>query len=86
MFEPNEIDQNGEIPAPFSFEKFNFNPHNIMGDFDYTEGKVELMQSKQGYFMDKKARRVNKHGWMVLANQGHVVDVSGRKKFDKNQL
>ena len=36
--------------------------------------------------MDKKGRRCNKHGWMVLTNQGHLVDVSGRKKFDKNQL
>jgi len=33
--------------------------------------------------MDKKGRRVNKHGWMVLINQGHLVDVAGRKKFDK---
>jgi len=56
----------------------------MMGDFDYDDGKPELMQSKQGYFMDKKARRVNKHGWMVLAGQGHLVDVSGRKKFDKS--
>ena len=36
--------------------------------------------------MDKKGRRVNKHGWMVLTNQGHLVDISGRKKFDKQQL
>lgn len=27
MFTAEEIDPNGEIPAPFSFEKFNFNPH-----------------------------------------------------------
>ena len=57
-----------------------------MGDFDYMDGKPELMQSKQGFFMDKKGRRVNKHGWMVLASQGHLVDISGRKKFDKQQL
>ena len=36
--------------------------------------------------MDKKSRRVNKVGWMTLAGQGHLVDVHGRKKFDKSQL
>lgn len=33
--------------------------------------------------MDKNGRRVNKFGWLTLAGQGHLVDVSGRKKFDK---
>jgi len=53
-FLSTEIDENGEIPAPFCVEKFNFNPHYIMGDFDFIDGKPELMQSKQGFFMDKK--------------------------------
>jgi len=35
MFSPDEIDSRGEIPAPFSLERYNFNPHNVMGDFDY---------------------------------------------------
>jgi len=29
------MDERGEVPAPFCIEKYNFNPHNIMGDFDY---------------------------------------------------
>lgn len=86
MFSRSELDERGEVPAPFNLEKHNFNPHQIMGDFDYVEGKPELMQSKQGFFMDKKGRRVSKHGWMTLASQGHLVDVQGRKKFDKQQL
>jgi len=83
MFAADDLDERGEVPAPFNFEKYNFNPHNIMGAFDYKDGKPELLQSKQGFYMDKKGRRVNKHGWMVLINQGHLVDVAGRKKFDK---
>lgn len=78
--------EDGEIPNPFCMERHNFNPHNLMGDFDYKNGQPELMQSSQGFFMDKKGRRCNKHGWMVLLNQGHIVDISGRKKFDKAQL
>lgn len=43
MFAPDEVDERGEIPAPFCLERYNFNPHNIMGDFDYNDGKPELM-------------------------------------------
>jgi hypothetical protein len=35
MFSQSEMDSRGEVPAPFCIEKFNFNPHNIYGDFDY---------------------------------------------------
>ena len=86
MFPAVDIDERGEVPAPFCVEKYNFNPHQIMGDFDYVDGKPQLMQTNKGFFMDKKGRRVNKHGWMTLAGQGHLVDVQGRKKFDKSQL
>ena len=43
MFKKEELDARGEIPAPFCFERFNFNPHNLMGDFDFSNGKPELM-------------------------------------------
>jgi len=33
--------------------------------------------------MDKKGNRVNRHGWMTQTNQGHLIDLNGRKKFDK---
>jgi hypothetical protein len=44
------------------------------------------MQTSNGFFIDKRSRRVNKHGWMTLAGQGHLVDFFGRKKFDKTEL
>lgn len=86
MFPKKDIDDKGEVPAPFCVEKFNFNPHNLMGDFDFVDGQPRMMVTNKGFFVDKKGRRVNKHGWMVLANQGHLVDKHGRKKFDKRQL
>lgn len=86
MFTHDQLYANGDLPSPFNVEKHNFNPHSLMGDFDYIDGKPSLMQSKQGFYMDKKGRRVNKFGWMVLAGQGHLVDIHGRKKFDKTQL
>jgi len=27
MFAASELDERGEVPAPFSVEKYNFNPH-----------------------------------------------------------
>ena len=86
MFRSDEMDERGEVPAPFCIEKFNFNPHQIMGDFDYSDGKPILMKTSQGFYIDKKARRVNKHGWYMLPSQGHIVDKEGRKKLDKRQL
>lgn len=67
MFPFEDLDEHGEVPGPFSVEKYNFNPHQLMGDFDYQNQQPELMQSKQGFYLDKKSRRVNKHGWMTLA-------------------
>lgn len=34
MFDRLDLDQNGELPAPFNLEKNNFNPHNIRGDVE----------------------------------------------------
>ena len=37
MFSASELDERGELPQPFAHEKYNFNAHNLMGDFDYTQ-------------------------------------------------
>ena len=86
MFPAQDLDDTGEVPAPFSLENHNFNPHNLMGDFDYKHGKPQLMKTQQGFFMDKKSRRVNNHGWMVQAGREHLIEFSGLKRFDKTEL
>lgn len=92
MFEAAELDDRGELPAPFCVEKYNFNPHDLMGDLDYdfdqkTNTAVPmLLKTQQGFFVDKKGRRINKHGWLVMGNQGHIVDRKATKKFDRKQL
>lgn len=35
LFSASDIDEKGEIPAPFSVEKFNFNPHDLIGDLEF---------------------------------------------------
>ena len=86
MFPRAIVDPTGEVPAPFCYERYNFNPHHVMGDFKFVEGQPELHQSDQGFFVDRKGRRVNKHGWLTQGNSGSVVDALLRKKFDKSQL
>ena len=34
MFRKSELDDTGELPAPFCIEKYNFNPLEIMGNLD----------------------------------------------------
>lgn len=86
MFDSKEIDERGEIPSPFCVEKYNFNPHNIRGDFDYDKfGKAVVNKNKRGELVDKKGRRVNKKGFLT-DKAGNIIDKNGRKKFDKKQL
>jgi hypothetical protein len=86
MFDNKEMDERGEIPAPFCVEKYNFNPHNIRGDFEVDQhGRPIIVKNKRGELVDKKGRRVNKRGYLV-DKLGNVVDRNGRKKFDKKQL
>ena len=80
MFPKSEIDERDELPPPFCIEKNNFNPHNLMGDFDYSDGLPSISLSSQGILVDKKGRCVNQKGWYTKSQ--HIVDKDGRKKFD----
>ncbi len=35
VFSREDMDERGEIPAPFCVEKFNFNPFLVKGELDY---------------------------------------------------
>ena len=53
MFDRKELDERGEIPAPFCLEKHNFNAHNIRGDYEYDKnGRIKLSKSKSGKHFD----------------------------------
>ena len=84
MFPSELLDTRGEIPEPFNFERYNFNPHELMGDFDYKNDQPELLRTNKGTLADKSGRKVNKHGWLTTP-EGHLVDYSGRKRFDHKQ-
>ena len=83
MFDNKDLDERGEVPAPFCVEKYNFNPHSIRGDLDYDKaGKPVINKNKRGELVDKKSRRINKKGFLV-DRAGNIVDKNGKKKFDR---
>jgi len=85
MFSKDEVDERGEVPAPFNLEKFNFNPHAVRGDFDYDRnGKPKIQKDKDGNFGDKRKSNVSSRGFRT-DGQGNIIDNFGRKKFDRAQ-
>jgi hypothetical protein len=86
MFKRSDLDERGEVPAPFNVEKHNFNPHQVRGDFDHDRnGRPIVKQSDQGAFVDKRGREVSSRGYRVDKG-GNIIDNHDRKKFDKAHL
>jgi hypothetical protein len=61
MFAISDLDETGEITQPFSLERFNFNAHFVMGDFEFKNKKPYVIASTQkGQFVDRRGRRCTK--------------------------
>lgn len=65
---------------PYRFEKYNFNPHEIMGNFDFQQGKPIILKNKQGQLVDKHLRPVNKAGYLI-DELGNIIDSQGKLKL-----
>lgn len=53
MFDSKDMDDKGEVPAPFNIEKYNFNPHEVRGDFNYDKNskpQIKKNPSSKGHF------------------------------------
>jgi hypothetical protein len=44
MFGKDDLDEKGEVPAPFNVEKHNFNPHLVRGDFGFDRNGKPIIQ------------------------------------------
>lgn len=77
----------GELPMPFRLERYNFNPHKIMGSFEYCEktGKPIYLKNRFGNFTDKLFRPVNHKGFLINEN-ADIIDNDGRVCFLDSQL
>jgi len=52
---------------PYRLERFNFNPHAIIGNFDFDRSnkKPIFLKNKFGQLTDKNYRPVNQSGFLV---------------------
>lgn len=85
MFDNKDLDDKGDVPAPFSIERHNFNPHTVRGDFDYDRnGKAIVPQDprNQGEFVDRRGSKVSSRGYRI-DDKKNIIDNHDRKKFDK---
>lgn len=79
---------NGQLPAPFSFERFNFNPYQMFGNFKGFKTNSDptsynrVTDSKGTY--DSRTRLVNQQGFLV--QDGFLVDQQGKRLFHPKQL
>lgn len=75
-----------ELPLPYRMERFNFNPHQCFGNFEYDDDeKPMILQDVYGHQMDRNWRPVNASGWLV-DQDGNVIDNQGHIKFIHSQL
>lgn len=73
---------------PYKLECYNFNPHEIIGDFDYdplTDKPIILKSKKTGRYIDKHLRLVNKFGFLT-DNSGNIINNEGRMRLRHSQL
>ena len=88
--EYGNMDELGELPMPYRLEQHNFNPHKIMGSFDYHEGKGNSLMpirltNKFKVFTDKLYRPVNMNGYLINERED-IIDNEGRVVFLFEQL
>lgn len=84
MFDHTDVDEKGELPAPFNVEKHNFNPHEVRGDFDYDRNNKAIVKpnpDQRGAFIDRRGSNVSQRGYRVDV-KGNMIDNNNRKKFD----
>lgn len=81
------VEDYGELPLPYRLERFNFNAHAIMGNFDFDKinNKPIFLRNKYGQFTDKNYRVVNQCGFLVN-KQEDIIDNEGEVKFIREML
>jgi len=79
-----DLDEKGNIPMPYSVEKFNFNPFDMLGTFFYDDYDDPL-SFKRGH---RGGRDIDELGQIVSVqvflqdHEGSLLDRNGTKRFD----
>lgn len=89
LFMPDDglLEDLGELPMPFRIEKFNFNPHRIMGCFQFNRKTKQpiIKKDENGVLVDLYKRPVNECGFLINERED-IIDNMGYVKFKREQL
>ena len=83
-FAYKDLDEKGNIPMPYSVEKFNFNPFEMLGTFFYDDFDDPLSFKRghrSGKDIDELGQIVSVQGFLQ-DNEGSLLDRNGLKRFD----
>lgn len=74
MFPKSALDEMGEIPSPHWEEKYNFNPHDVKGQFDKSDDGTPLIKKDgDGKAVDNFGKHVNDKG-LLVDDDGNVIN------------
>ena len=88
VFAFRDLDEKGYIPMPYSIEKFNFNPFQLLGTFFYDDLDDPLSFQKtarSGKYYDELGRLVSVQGFM-LDKDSNIADKNGQIRFMAQQF
>ena len=92
MFDRRDLDERGNIPMPFSIEKYNFNPFDLQGDFTFKDlndplsfNRITSTEGGEEIEFDDYSRQVNPQGF-IIDESGNLLDRNGVVRFDWRQF
>lgn len=81
IFGEPQLDDFGEIPLPFSFDRYNFNLHDLTGNVSNMS-----RPKNQKLHKDLNSWVINRKGWLCDEEGNLVSRQTGEIVFDKKQL
>jgi hypothetical protein len=88
-FSEKELDERGEIPLPYSWDRYNFNPFDVIGNLktDPKTGSPARPEHRKGEpITDKNGFLVNNKGYLIDQSGNVISRTDGEIKFDTHQL
>jgi len=88
-FKEDELDERGEIPLPYSWDRYNFNGFDIIGNLNVnpkTGSPVRTNHRKGEPATDKNGFIVNNKGYLIDLTGNIVGRTDGEIKLDSHQM
>lgn len=88
-FNEKELDDRGEIPLPYSWDRYNFNAFDVTGNLksnSRSNSPARMENKKGGTLTDRNGYQVNNKGFLIDQNGNMVSRNDGEIKLDAYQL